>query len=82
MLCAGRDVPLGCGACVSLYKWQEHDPGLILPEARKQNAPMIIGPARDAGTNKQAVKCVESIRDPARGHNPVKFKIACFYSEA
>ena len=73
--------PLGSDTCVSPYDWQKHDLELMLIAARKQGVPMMIGSSGDTGTNSRVDMYVDMIRDLAKKHHMVPFKLVSFYSE-
>ncbi len=73
--------PVYLGADISLGYFAEEELELMLVNSRKRGIPMIIGSARDAGTNNGVDSFVKIIKELAKKHKIPKFKIGYFYSE-
>lgn len=73
--------PLGADQHVSLEAWQRHDLEVMLVEARKLGAPMIIGSASDTGTDRGVDQFVRLIQEIAAEHRLAPFKVAAIYAE-
>jgi hypothetical protein len=73
--------PVYLGADIPLGYFAEDELELLLVNSRKRGIPMIIGSARDAGTNHGVDTFVNIIKELAKKHNIPKFKIGYFYSE-
>lgn len=73
--------PLGADQHVSLESWQRHDLEVMLVQARRLNAPMIIGSASDTGTDRGVDQFVRLIKSIAAEHRLAPFKLAAIYSE-
>jgi hypothetical protein len=73
--------PVYLGADISLGYFAEDELELMLVNSRKKGIPMIVGSARDAGTNNGVDSFVNIIKVLAKKHKIPKFKIGYFYSE-
>lgn len=73
--------PLGADQHVSLEAWQRHDLEVMLVEARKIGAPMIIGSASDTGTDRGVDQFVRLVQEIAAEHRLAPFKVAAIYAE-
>lgn len=62
-------------------EWERHDLEIMLLEARKKNAPMIVGSCSTMGTDRTVDLYAEIIRDVAREHNMAPFKMGRIYSQ-
>jgi hypothetical protein len=69
----GENIPMGH------FDYEELE--LLLTASRKKGIPLIVGSARDSGSNAGVDEFVRIIQDVARKHNIPKFKLGYFYSE-
>lgn len=74
-------VPLGCDTSTSPRAWQRQDLEHMLLAARRLGVPMIIGSSGDTGSNSRVDLFVAMIRDIARQHELLPFRLGWFYSE-
>jgi hypothetical protein len=73
--------PVYLGEDISMGHFAREELELFLTASRKQGIPLIIGSARDAGTNAGVDEFVRIIKELAIEHRIPKFKIGYFYSE-
>ena len=73
--------PLGADVSSSPLQWQRHDLEHMLLAARRLGVPMIVGSAADTGSNSGVDRFVGIIKDLAREHRLMRFRIGYFYSE-
>ncbi|MBL8698499.1 MAG: acyclic terpene utilization AtuA family protein [Alphaproteobacteria bacterium] len=73
--------PLGADQHVSLEAWQRHDLEVMLVEARRIGAPMIIGSASDTGTDRGVDQFVRLIQEIAAEHRLPPFRLAAIHAE-
>jgi len=73
--------PVYLGADIPLGYFAEDELELMLVNSRKTGIPLIVGSARDAGTNNGVDSFVNIIKNIAKKHKIPKFKIGYFYSE-
>src|SRR5438045_1433005 len=69
----GENIPMGH------FDYEELE--LLLTASRKKGILLIIGSARDSGSNASVDEFVRIIQDVARKHTIPKFKLGYFYSE-
>jgi len=71
---------LGMDVASSPRNWQKHDLRLMLLASRRQRVPMIIGSARDCGTNAGVDLYVSLIREIAQEERISPFRLTFIYS--
>ena len=74
-------VPLGADISSNPLQWQTDDLETMLLASRRLGVPMIVGSARDTGTNSRVDLFVGIIRDLAHKHGLARFRVGYFYSE-
>src|SRR6478672_3596622 len=73
--------PVYLGEDIRMGHFDREELELLLTASRKKGIPLIVGSARDAGTNAGVDEFVGIIKDVALQHRIPKFKVGYFYSE-
>ena len=73
--------PVYLGEDIAMGHFDREELELFLTASRKKGIPLIIGSARDAGTNAGVDEFVRIIQEVALEHRIPKFKLGYFYSE-
>jgi hypothetical protein len=73
--------PVYLGENISMGHFAREELELFLTASRRKGIPLIIGSARDAGTNEGVDEFVRIIQELAAQHRIPKFRLGYFYSE-